>query len=567
MSNKKKNFGTLLIEAGIITEEQLNEAIEQQKVCNKKLGEVLKEKGYISQQDIIQILESQLGIPRIDLEKLDLSQDIVKMIPENLAKRHQVVPVEVVGNKIIVAMSDPLNMFAIDDIKIYTGLDVVPNIASPQDIKKTIDKFYSQDEAVAVAEQLKKEISTEGKNEVVNQDNIEELVNSAPIVKLVNTVLEQAVMQRASDVHIEPQEAYIRIRYRIDGELKEIFKQDISLLPALTTRIKIVSGMDIAEKRIPQDGRMTVTFDNNSFDLRISVLPTIYGEKIVIRITSKSAFVKDKSQLGFYPDDLEKFDSILQNPHGIILVTGPTGSGKSTTLYAAVKDLNKSDTNIITVEDPVESKVEGINQVQVNAKAGMTFAAGLRSILRQDPDIIMVGEIRDSETANIAISAAITGHLVLSTLHTNDAPSSITRLVDMGVEPFLIGSSVVGIMAQRLVRKVCPNCVEEYEAEEAELKVLAEVVDREKLKGIKLKRGKGCAYCSSTGYRGRLGIYEIMIITPKVRELINQRANSSVIKHAAVEEGMQTLKMNAARLVLNGSTTLKEMVRVSYSVE
>lgn len=561
--SNRKTFGRLLIEAGMVTESQLNESVELQKQSGKKLGEVLIEKGYITQDDVIQVLEFQLGIPHINLERFDIEEDAVKKIPENLAKRHDLIPIRIVDNKIVVAMSDPLNIYAIDDVKIYSGMEVVPNIASSEDIKKAISKFYSTQEAVAVAEQFKKEIDLVIKDE----DNIEEMVNSAPIVKLVNSIIEQAIKSRASDIHIEPQEKYIKVRYRVDGQLQEVMKHDIRLLPAIVTRIKITGDMDIAEKRIPQDGRMTMNVEGNAYDLRLSVLPTIYGEKTVIRITSKTSFVKDKSQLGFFSQDLAKFSSILQNPHGIILVTGPTGSGKSTTLYAAIKDLNKNDVNIITVEDPVESKIEGINQVQVNTKAGLTFASALRSILRQDPDIIMVGEIRDSETANIAISAAITGHLVISTLHTNDAPSSVSRLTDMGVEPFLIGSSVVGIVAQRLVRSICPKCSEEYRPDDYEKSILVNDFRVEHAGTAKLSRGAGCAYCSHTGYRGRLGVYEIMIITPRLRELINIGANSSQLKQAAIEEGMSTLKVNCMKLVLEGRTTINEMLRVAYSVE
>jgi len=559
----RKTFGELLVEAGIITREQLNEAIETQKQTGKKLGEVLKQKGYITQDDIIQVLEFQLGIPHINLDRFEIEADAIKRVPENLAKRHELIPVKIDGKKIIVAMSDPLNLFAIDDIKIYTGLDVEPNIASSEDIKKAIGKFYTSQEAVKVAEQYKKDLGIE----IKAVDNLEEIVNSAPIVKLVNSLYEQAIKSRASDIHIEPMERFVKIRYRIDGQLHEIMKYDIELLQAIVTRIKITGNMDIAEKRIPQDGRVSLNLDGNAYDMRLSILPTIYGEKTVIRIASKSTFIKDKSELGFYPDDLEKFNGILNNPHGIILVTGPTGSGKSTTLYAAMKDLNKEDVNIITVEDPVEAKIEGINQVQVNAKAGMTFASALRSMLRQDPDIIMVGEIRDSETANIAVSAAITGHLVLSTLHTNDSVSSISRLEDMGVEPFLLGSSVVGVLAQRLVRRICPKCAEEYVPDISELKLLKSNLEIDSVEDYKLIRGTGCTYCGHTGYRGRLGVYEILTVTNRQKELINKGASIEEIKQAALEEGFKTLKMNCIRLVLDGKTTVSEMMRVAYANE
>ncbi len=559
----RKNFGKLLLEAGMITEEQLNEAVDFQKKSGKKLGEVLKEKGYITQDDIIQVLEFQLGIPHINLDRYDLEPEALRKVPEHLAKRHELIPVKFMDNKLVVAMSDPLNIFAIDDVKIYSGLEVLPNIASSDDIKKAITRYYSSQEAVAVAEQFKKELAVDGKD----KDNIEDLVNSAPIVKLVNNIFEQAIKARASDIHIEPQEKYLKVRYRIDGQLQEIMKYDVELHPAIVTRIKITGNMDIAEKRIPQDGRMSMNVDNSAYDLRLSVLPTINGEKTVVRITSKTSFVKDKTQLGLYPDDLEKFAGILQNPYGIILVTGPTGSGKSTTLYAALKDLNKADVNIVTVEDPVEAKIEGINQVQVNTKAGLSFASSLRSILRQDPDIIMVGEIRDAETASIATSAAITGHLVLSTLHTNDAPSSISRLGDMGIEPYLLGNSLQGIIAQRLVRRVCVKCGEECEPDENDLKVLIEDFGLKDVSSIKLAKGKGCSYCSHTGYRGRLGVYEIMIITPRIRKLINERATGDILREAAEDEGMKSLRMNCLRMVLDGKTTISELLRVAYSNE
>jgi len=559
----RKKLGSLLVDAGIITQEQLDEVLAVQKETGKKLGELLLEKGLISNDDIIQVLEFQLGIPHVNLDRCEIDPQIVKKIPENLAKRHNVIPIKIENNKLVVAMSDPLDLFAIDDIKLYTSMDIITNIASPDDIRKTLSKMYSEQEAIRAAEQFKKEVVPDTPENNEEDKKLEEVVNSAPIVKLVNNIFDQGVKARASDIHIEPQEKYLKIRYRVDGQLQEVIRHDIGLQPGVITRIKIMGGMDIAEKRIPQDGRASITSDGGDYDLRLSILPTIYGEKAVIRITSKSSFVKDKLQLGFYTDDLEKFSGILKNPHGIVLVTGPTGSGKSTTLYAAVKDLNNSDVNIITVEDPVEAKIEGVNQVQVNKKAGMTFAAALRSILRQDPDIIMVGEIRDQETASIAIAAAITGHLVLSTIHTNDAPSTISRLVDMGIEPFLIGSSIVGILAQRLVKRVCPYCADEYIPSQEELRILGQDIHSK----IKLVRGTGCTYCGNTGFRGRLGVYEILTISPRLRQIINKGGTADEIRKVAIEEGLQTLKMNCSRLVIEGKTTISEMLRVAYANE
>jgi type IV pilus assembly protein PilB len=392
------------------------------------------------------------------------------------------------------------------------------------------------------------------------------MVNSAPIVKLVNYIIEQAVRIKASDIHIEPYSKDIRIRYRVDGQLQEMMRHDVRLLPAIVTRIKISGEMNIAEKRKPQDGRISIKIDKKDYDLRVSILPTVHGEKVVIRIIDKSGLLKDKESLGFMKEDLIKFENILKSPHGIILVTGPTGSGKSTTLYTSLKELNKENINIITVEDPVESTLEGINQVQVNPKAGLDFAGALRSILRQDPDIVMIGEIRDRETVEIAVRAAVTGHLVVSTLHTNDAPSTVTRLIDMGIEPFLISTSLTGIIAQRLVRKICPVCKTEYTPEPGEISVLDQSAVEEYGGSIKLYRGEGCNKCNNSGYSGRIGVYEIMSISRQLKQLINQGANADDIKIQAEKDGMSTLKKSCTRLVLEKITTLEELIRIAYAV-
>ncbi len=563
----KKNFGKLLVEAGMITEEQLQKVLTIQKGTGKKIGEALKEKGYITDQDIVQVLEFQLGIPYVNLERIEISPEAVKKIPENLAKRHKLIAIRIdQDNKLVVAMSDPMNIFAIDDIKICSGLDIVPNIALEGDILKAVNKYYSTQKIESVVEEYRKGMESEAESEVeLKADALSTQVDGAPIVKFVNNVLEQAIGRRASDIHIEPQEKYIKIRFRVDGDMKEFSRQGLELYPEILARLKIMSGMNIAEKRIPQDGRISTAYEKEEYDMRVSSLPTVYGEKVVIRINSKSSFVKDKSVLGFFPDDLEKFNSVLKNPNGIILITGPTGSGKSTSLYAALKDLNREDVNIITVEDPVEAKIEGINQVQINVKAGMTFASALRSILRQDPDIIMVGEIRDAETAKIATSAAMTGHLVLSTLHTNDAASAVTRLVDMGVEPFLVGASVKGIMAQRLVRTICPKCKTEYTPDESELKLFRNERGVGLADNVKFCKGEGCAYCNNTGYRGRIGIYEILAVTNNMERIINTNATADQIKQMATEDGMYTLKTSCMRRVIAGQTTTAEMLRVVYA--
>ena len=567
IKSAKKSFGNLLVDAGMINQEQLDEALAEQKGSGKKIGQVLMEKGFISKQDIEQVLEFQLGIPYVNLERIEVDIEAVQKIPENLAKRHKLIAYKIDhDNKLVVAMSDPLNIVALDDIKICSGLDIVPNIAPQEDIIKAITKFYSSQKLDKVVKEYKKAIEAEAKEIHDTSKEIHDTgIADSPIVKLVDNILEQAIGRRASDIHIEAQEKYLKIRFRVDGEMQEFMRQDMELHQAVLARIKIMSNMNIAEKRVPQDGRISMKFDDEEYDMRVSTLPTVYGEKVVIRINSKSTFVKDKSVLGFFSDDLEKFSDILKNPYGIILVTGPTGSGKSTSLYAALKDLNRDNVNIITVEDPVEAKVEGINQVQINAKAGMTFASALRSILRQDPDIIMIGEIRDSETAQIATTAAITGHLVLSTLHTNNAASSITRLVDMGIEPFMVGASVKGIMAQRLLRKICPKCTIEYEPDQAELKLFKDEALFNSNEKIKFSKGEGCAYCGYTGYRGRIGIYEILTVTNKIERLINANANADEIQTAALQEGMSTLQRSCMRRVFVQQTTTAEMIRVVYS--
>ena len=422
-----------------------------------------------------------------------------------------------------------------------------------------LDRYYGQAEVnSALEEYVKEKTSQMTEQEDIYSDDI----NNSPIVQLVKTMVEQAVRQRASDIHIEPMEKQVRVRYRIDGALYEKATYNISLLPALVARVKIIGGMDISEKRKPQDGRITQVVDRREFDIRVSILPTVYGEKIVMRLTSKNALSREKSQLGLKPHDLQRFDHILKNPHGILLVTGPTGSGKSTTLYTALSELNKEDVNIITVEDPVEANIDGINQVQVNNKADLTFASALRSILRQDPDIIMIGEIRDQETASIAVQASITGHLVVSTLHTNSAASTITRLVDMGIEPYLIADSTVGVIAQRLVRRLCPDCKRAKKADAEDLEMLM----RKPEEDLTIYEPCGCAKCDGTGFRGRIGVYEIMEVTPQLKHIISKGGEVEAIKAQALKDGMHTLRMSATELVLDGTTSVQEMMRVSFDL-
>ena len=477
-SGKKIRLGEALVLSNAITEQQLEEALEEQKTSGKKLGEILVDKGLITEELIAQILGAQLGYPIIDLQNITISPEVQGLVPSSVLKKSQVLPIEYAEdnmNILRVAMANPLDLNAMDDIAIITGCQVEPLIATPRNVMMAIDRIYGSDEvASALEEYAKEKFGTEEVDDSINED-----INNSPIVVLVKEMIEKAARQRASDIHIEPMEKAVRIRYRIDGALYEKAKYDIKILPAMSARIKIIGGMDISEKRKPQDGRITQMVDRTEYDIRVSVLPTVYGEKIVMRLASKTALNREKSKLGFRPEEMKRFDHILKNPHGIILVTGPTGSGKSTTLYTALSELNTEDVNIITVEDPVEANIDGINQVHVNPKAELTFASALRSILRQDPDIIMIGEIRDQETASIAVQASITGHLVVSTLHTNSSASTITRLADMGIEPYMIADSTVGVIAQRLVRRLCPACKKAKLADEEEKEIMGLEPDKD----------------------------------------------------------------------------------------
>ena len=533
----------------------LQEALKIQKETGNKIGEVLIERGFITEDDLLQALEIQLGIQRIYLDMITVDRKAVKMISESLAKKYNVFPVQFIEGKLLVLMNDPLNIIAEDDVRIASGYEVKIALCGKAEIAQAISKYYSEDYMKKTAEEFRNQ---EKINEVLEEELSEDIKN-APAVKLVDSIIQNAVRSKASDIHIEPFENRVCVRYRIDGALQKQFDSPKEPLAGLITRIKIMGNMDIAEKRIPQDGRIFTRVDDENVDLRVSVLPTVNGEKIVIRILDKSAFNVDKSVLGIADDDLDKINKIINKPHGIVLVTGPTGSGKSTTLYSLLRDLNKEDKNIITVEDPVEFSMDGINQVNVNAKAGLTFASGLRSILRQDPDIVMLGEIRDTETAEIAVRAAITGHLVLSTIHTNDAPSSIVRLKDMGVAPYLVSSALVGIIAQRLIRKLCIHCKEEYIASDYE----KEILGVPKYQDLTLYRKVGCNRCSNTGYKGRVGIYEVMEINREIRDLINADKPLEEITNAALRNNMKTLNKSAMNVVLNGNSTVEELLRVT----
>ena len=565
-NRKRLRLGELLLENNLITEEQLNIALEEQKAKGIKLGEAIIGLGYVTQDAINDLLCQQLNIDFVDLRKIEIDDSIARMVGEKVVRKYMLLPFALddrQANVIKVAMEDPINIMAIDDIGIITGMTVQPYLSTHAYISTAIDKLYGKSQANAIAEQFMKEQGSGDDADNAEENKRQEDVDNSPVVKLVNNIIEGGVRQRASDIHIEPFEYNVRVRYRIDGVLREIISYDRALYAAIIARLKVISGMDISEKRKPQDGRITITVDRREYDIRVSNLPTVFGEKVVMRLASKEGFKRDKKDLGLSPTDLVKFDNILRNPHGIILVTGPTGSGKSTTLYTALSELASDEVNIITVEDPVEANVDNVNQVQVNVKANLTFASALRSILRQDPDIIMIGEIRDGETAEIAVKASITGHLVVSTLHTNSTAASISRLIDMGIEPYLLGDSLVGIIAQRLVRRLCPECKESYEADEEEKRIL-KVPQNEPLK---LYKACGCEACGNTGYYGRIGVYEIMPISRKIKNLIASGANADEITAQAVTEGMNTLRMSASNYVKQGLTSFSEMMKITYETD
>ncbi len=564
----KIRLGDCLVQKGMITEEQLSEALVKQKENGAKLGETIVELGYVSENDMIDVLVEQLGIEYVDVRKIKVDENAARLLKEDFMRKNSLIPIafdELLPNVIRVAMADPMDIIAIDDISIITNMQVDPVLSTKGQINMAIDKIFGATQAMQAAEQYRKERERDREKAGLNMDEEEgdsELDNS-PIVQLVRSILEQGVRRRASDIHIEALEFQVRVRFRIDGALVQVMTYDIDLLPAIVARIKIIGGMDISEKRKPQDGRIAMTVDRRDYDVRVSILPTINGEKVVMRLTSKENLTRDKKNLGFSEEELEKFDRILKNPHGIILVTGPTGSGKSTTLYTALSELNTEDVNIITVEDPVEANMEGINQVHVNEKAGLTFASALRSILRQDPDIIMIGEIRDGETAGIAVKAAITGHLVVSTLHTNGTASTVTRLVDMGMESYLIGDALVGVIAQRLVRRLCPECKRLVYATEDEKRLLGVTT----LGDLPIYEPVGCEACGNTGYHGRIGVYEIMPVTNDLRIKIAAGARADEIKEQAVSEGMSTLSVSAAKLCVQGVTSFKEALKIAYESE
>jgi type IV pilus assembly protein PilB len=550
-----KRLGDLLLEKNLITQSQLKNALDIQKKSGTRLGKVLSDLNYISENSLIEVLEFQLGIPHIDLSNICIIPAAAALIPMALAERHQVMPVKISGTKLILAMVDPTNFYAIDDIRIASGFDIEPVIATEKDVMRSIKECYGVQDLV---EKAVNKIRPDDLSLTAELQTAED----APIIGLVNSFLSQAIKNAASDIHIEPQDKMLRVRFRIDGMLREVgsFPRDIH--PAIVARIKIISEMDIAEKRIPQDGRVKIKEADRDVDVRVSTLPTIMGEKIVMRLLDQNAVILDIDKLGFSTENLNKYRNFYSQSYGMVLVTGPTGSGKTTTLYSTLSKVNSPNENIITLEDPVEYRLPGINQVQVNPKAGLTFASGLRSVLRQDPNIVLVGEIRDSETANIAIRAALTGHLVFSTLHTNDAAGTVTRLLDMDVEPYLVASSVLGVVAQRLVRTICPRCKEHYTPSPDSLEYL--FLGVEPNSSITLYRGIGCSHCNHTGYRGRMAIHEVMPITSQIREAINCKASSDVISKIAITQGMSTMCHDGIQKAILGLTDIREVMRVAY---
>lgn len=557
---KRVRLGDLLVNAKVITDSQLQKALDATRGTGKRIGEYLVDENMATQDQIAHALHEQLGYELVDLNTMEIDKNAAALIKPDILKKKHVLPVGYANDNLgvlRVAMADPLDLDTMDDIAIITGCQVEPLIASERQIMMMIDEKFGQEDVKNALEQFAKEKLTVEEEDIYSED-----INSSPVVMLVKDMIDKAARQRASDIHIEALEKVVRVRYRIDGALYEQAKYDIKILPAISARVKIIGGMDISEKRKPQDGRITQVVDRVEYDIRVSVLPSVYGEKIVMRLAAKQALTREKSKLGFRGDEVKHFDHILQNPHGILLVTGPTGSGKSTTLYTALSELNTEHVNIITVEDPVEANIDGINQVQVNPKAELTFASALRSILRQDPDIIMIGEIRDQETASIAVQASITGHLVVSTLHTNSSASTITRLEDMGVESYLIADSVVGVIAQRLVRVLCPFCKQAAPATEDELEALGEAPGTKKM----VYHPVGCPKCDNHGYKGRTGVYEIMEMTPELKKIISRHASADEIKEQALRDGMHTLRMSATSYVEDGITSVSEMMKVSFDV-
>lgn len=562
-----KRLGDLLLAAGVVTEEDIEKGLALQKEQKGRLGEVMIKNKLISEQQLIEALQMQLGIEFIDLTKVNIPMDLARIVPKNVARQYQVVPVRTVKDELYLAMSDPMNFLAIEEVRKASRKKIIPMIATADGVDHSISTLYGNEGAAKAIEEMRRERQETEESDalndafVANQIEDNDNINSAPTIRLVNSIIERAVLERASDIHMEPRENEFQVRMRIDGVMRDILVVPKNLQAAVISRIKIMSGLDIAEKRIPQDGRFNVQTKGKSIDLRISTLPTVYGEKIVARLLDKSAGNLSMDAIGLNGHDLDQFTRILKNRSGVILIAGPTGSGKSSTMYTMIGELNKPEVNMVTLEDPVEYNVDRVNQVQINEKVGMTFASGLRAILRQDPDIIAVGEIRDGETADIAMRAAITGHLVLSTIHTNDAAGTVDRLIDIGCARYLISTALKGVVSQRLVRRICPNCRQAYKPEPEEFSELRLNPYREQ--ETLFYKGAGCPNCFNTGYRGRTAVFEILPISRSIREAIDSSADRATIEECMKREGVVSLRENALRLVREGVTTVEEMLRVT----
>ncbi len=560
-------LGQMLVAAKLITEDQLKKALAAQQKDGGRLGSNLVKLGFIDEERLIYFLSKQYGIPSVNLQDLDIDSSLCKLIPGDVIQKYQIMPINRTGATITIAMVDPSNVFALDDVKFMTGYNVEPVVASETAVKAAISKYYDSADAIQDVMATLNEVDAnldliQEEEEDVNLGELKAAVEDAPVVKLVNLILTDAIAKGASDIHIEPYEKDFRVRYRIDGVLYETMRPPMKLKAALTSRIKIMSELDISERRLPQDGRIKLKLKSKEVDLRVSTLPTLFGEKIVMRILDKGNLQLDLAKLGFEEKAGKDFFKAISSPYGMCLVTGPTGSGKSTTLYSALSNVNKIDVNIMTAEDPVEYNLGGINQVQMKDEIGLNFAATLRSFLRQDPDVIMVGEIRDYETAEIAVKAALTGHLVLSTLHTNDAPSTVNRLLNMGIEPFLVASSCLLILAQRLARRVCANC---KEPERIPPQALMDIgFTEEEAAGLVCYKGKGCDVCGGTGYKGRVALYEVMPISERIKELILEGASATEIKKAMVLDGCKTLRMSGLTKIRDGVTSVEEVLRVTF---
>jgi type IV pilus assembly protein PilB len=563
-------LGELLVKEKLISQDQLKSALDYQKQHGGRLGTALVKMGLVTDDEVTAVLSRQYGVPSINLKYYEVDPTVVKLIPQETAVRYQIVPLSRVGSTLTIAMTDPTNVFAMDDIKFMTGFNVEPVVASESAISEAISKFYGENASVQELDKVMKDLAGDetdlelaGEEEQMDLASLEKAAEEAPIIKLANLILTDSVRKGASDIHLEPYEKEYRVRFRVDGILQPVMTPPMKLKDALTSRLKIMAKLDISEKRLPQDGRIMIKFSKDGrkkeLDFRVSTVPTLYGEKIVLRLLDKENLRLDMTKLGFEQESLSKFERNILRPYGMVLVTGPTGSGKTNTLYSSVARLNSPETNIMTAEDPVEFQLAGINQVQMKEQIGLNFAAALRAFLRQDPNIILVGEIRDFETAEIAVKAALTGHLVLSTLHTNDAPSTISRLMNMGIEPFLVATSVNLICAQRLVRRICANCKEPLPLPEQT--ILDAGYTPEEAKTTQIFHGKGCGICNNSGYKGRVGLYEVMEITDDLKELILVGASAIELKKKALESGMITLRRSGLIKAAAGQTTLEEVLR------